>query len=76
MGVAGFRFSWLVAAQAMGGISKQSIAYKEARERYYWLLPPAVTGIVSQERKASQEQESNELVAILTSIVKKMRAKR
>ena len=57
-------------------ISKYSIACKEARETHYWLRLLTATDIISKERLAGLEQESNELVAILTSIVKKMRAKR
>ncbi|MGA7617279.1 MAG: four helix bundle protein [Thermoanaerobaculia bacterium] len=51
-------------------ISKCRIALKEARESHYWLRLFAATGIVASRRIAEILQESNELVAILTSIVR------
>ncbi len=54
-------------------ISKYSIACKEARETHYWLRLLAATDIIPHQRLASLETECNELIAILTTIVKKMR---
>jgi len=57
-------------------ISKYSIACKEARETHYWLRLLGATEILPADRLAELETECNELVAILTTIVKKMRSKR
>ena len=54
-------------------ISKCNIALKEARETYYWLRLCKETRVVSAERLNGLLKESNELVAILTTIVKKTR---
>ena len=56
-------------------ISKYSIACKEARETHYWLRLLVATELAPQERLVEIEKECNELIAILTSIVKKMRGK-
>ncbi len=56
-------------------ISKYSIACKEARETHYWLRLLATTEIMPPERLIDLETECNELVAILTTIIKKMRGK-
>ena len=56
-------------------ISKYSIACKEARETYYWLRLLAASEIFPSDRLAELETECNELVAILATIVKKMRSK-
>ncbi len=53
--------------------SKYSIACKEARETLYWLRLLAATEIVVATRLAPLIDEANELVAILTTIVKKTR---
>ena len=53
--------------------SKYSIACKEARETHYWLRLLAETEILKSEQLAPITQECNELIAILTSIVKKTR---
>jgi four helix bundle protein len=55
-------------------ISKCNIALKEARETYYWLRLLMTTKIVSVDRLRPLANESNELVAILTTIVKKSRS--
>ena len=52
-------------------ISKCSIAAKEARETRYWLRLLVAAKGVSQERLAPLIEESNQLVAILTTIIKK-----
>ena len=54
-------------------ISKCNIALKEARETNYWLRLFEKTKIVSAERLSELTKESNELVAILTTIVKNAR---
>ncbi len=57
-------------------ISKYSIACKEARETHYWLRLLVASGIVESSRIDPLTKESNEIIAILTSIIKKLRAKR
>ena len=52
---------------------KYNIACKEARETHYWLRLLAECDVVASERLQSLMNECNELIAILTSIVKKMR---
>ena len=46
------------------------IACKEARETHYWLRLLVASNIVPAEKLAPLVQESNELVAILTTIIK------
>jgi len=53
-------------------ISKCSIALKEARESHYWLRLMRATRKIDNETLLA---EWNELVAILTTIVRKTRAK-
>ena len=50
--------------------SKMQIACKEARETHYWLRLLGVTNTFPTEKLAPLIQENNELVAILTSIIK------
>lgn len=57
-------------------LSKYSIACKEARETHYWLRLLSETNLVSADRLADMILEADELIAILTSIVRKIRAKR
>jgi four helix bundle protein len=52
-------------------IAKCRIALKEARETHYWLRVLAATEIVRPKRLAPLVQEANELVAIITTIVRK-----
>lgn len=52
-------------------ISKCRIALKEARETRYWLRLFAATEIVKSARLTPLIQEANEIVAILTTIVRK-----
>jgi four helix bundle protein len=52
-------------------VSKCGIALKEARESHYWLRLLHATGQTNDERLTA---ECNELVAILTTIVRKTRA--
>lgn len=54
-------------------ISKCNIALKEARETHYWLRLFTEAGIVPPEKLEALLSESNELVAILTTIVKNAR---
>jgi four helix bundle protein len=55
-------------------ISKCNLALKEARETHYWLRLLIETGVVPANKLSELADESNELVAILTSIVKKSRS--
>ena len=50
--------------------AKMAIASKEARETNYWLRLLKDSGILSQEQCGPLLQESEELIKILTSIVK------
>jgi len=54
-------------------VSKCNIALKEAREKYYWLRLLIKTEVVPANKLSGLANESNELVAILTTIVKKSR---
>jgi len=54
-------------------IAKYSIACKEARETHYWLRLLAATELVPAHRVAELIDEANQLVAILTTIIKKTR---
>jgi four helix bundle protein len=51
-------------------LSKISIACKEARETQYWLRLLAAAEVLPASRLADLTDESNQLVAILTTIVK------
>lgn len=55
-------------------VSKISIACKEARETHYWLRLLAESETISRERLANLIRESDELIAILTSIIKNTKA--
>lgn len=55
-------------------VSKCSIALKEARETYYWLRLLVDTEVIPVSKLTNLVNESNELVAILTTIVKKSRS--
>ena len=54
-------------------LSKVSISLKEARETLYWLRLLVATDLVPQSRVKTLTAEANELVAILTTIVKKLK---
>jgi four helix bundle protein len=54
-------------------IAKYSIACKEARETHYWLRLLAASEIVPNARLQELRDEANQLVAILTAIVKNTR---
>ena len=53
--------------------AKMYIASKEARETHYWLRLLTETNIVPESRLTDLIDEANQLVAILTTIVKKSR---
>lgn len=55
-------------------VSKCNIALKEARETLYWLRMLKETKIVPGKKLDGLLAESNELIAILTTIVKKARS--
>jgi len=55
-------------------VSKYSIARKEARETKYWLRLLAESGIVSHDQTQELLAECNELIAILTTIIKKVQS--
>ena len=55
-------------------ISKCNIALKESRETYYWLRILKECKLVPADKLNNLIGESNELVAILTTIVKKSRS--
>ena len=57
-------------------VSKCNIALNEARETYYWLRLLLKTEVVPASKLSDLVSESNELVAILTSIVKKSQSAR
>lgn len=57
-------------------LTKCSIACKEARETLYWLRLLASTELLPAPRLSDITQECNELVAILTTIVKRLKEKR
>ncbi len=52
-------------------IAKARIALKEARESHYWLRLIERSGSVSPKRIHPLVQEANEIIAILTAIIKK-----
>lgn len=55
-------------------IAKAYIACKEARETHYWLRLLSATGVSEARLIDDLMVEANELIAILTTIVKKTRA--
>lgn len=55
-------------------VSKLSIACKEARETHYWLRLLSASEIVSEPRLAELLDEANQLIAILTTIIKNSKA--
>ena len=54
-------------------LSKVSIACKEARETHYWLRLFVATTLVPETLLEQLRDEANQLVAILTTIVKKLK---
>lgn len=57
-------------------ISKYSIACKEARETHYWLRLILATELLKESQINPLIEECNELIAILTSILRKLRARK
>lgn len=57
-------------------VHKHSIAQKEARESKYWLKLMAASELVPQSRLAELVQETDELIAIITSIIVKTKRNR
>jgi four helix bundle protein len=57
-------------------IAKMSIANKEARETNYWLRLLAASNVVPADKLTDLTDESNQLIAILTTIVKRSRENR
>ena len=53
---------------------KLSIACKEVRETHYWLRLLAASKVVPERRLVDLLDESNQLVAILTAIIRNTRA--
>jgi four helix bundle protein len=51
--------------------AKYSIACKEARETHYWLRLLGACNVIPEGQIAALRDEANEIVAILTTIVKK-----
>ncbi len=56
-------------------VSKYGIALKEARETHYWLRLLTASGIIPPDKTTEIEKECNELIAILTTIIKKIKTK-
>jgi four helix bundle protein len=54
-------------------VAKYAIACKEARETHYWLRLLAATEIVDEAKLRNLTDECNQLIAILTSIIKTTR---
>ncbi|MBC2710998.1 MAG: four helix bundle protein [Desulfosarcina sp.] len=56
-------------------ISKYSIACKEARETHYWIRLLIATEILPENRLTDLADECSQVIAILTSIIKKLKSK-
>ncbi|MGH7966680.1 MAG: four helix bundle protein, partial [Candidatus Binatia bacterium] len=54
-------------------VAKYSIACKEARETHYWLRLLVASQVMTDSKLQDLIDESNQLVAILTSIIKTAR---
>ena len=57
-------------------IAKMSMATKEARETHYWLRLLAAAELLPASELAAITDESSQLIAILTTIVKRSRENR
>lgn len=57
-------------------ISKCSIALKEARETNYWIRLYKETGLISKTKLNDLLNESDEIISVLTTIVKRSKAKK
>lgn len=68
--------------EAIGGqterdfFAKMSIAYKEARETYYWLRLLRDSRIISEETATSMLADCDELLKLSGSIIKTLKQKR
>jgi len=56
-------------------ISKYSIACKDARETHYWLRLLAACDVIGTDRLELLTDEADQLIAIPTTIIKKMRGR-
>ena len=56
-------------------VSKYSVACKEARETHYWLRLLVATDITPKDQLADLIDETNQLIAILTTIIRKTKPK-
>lgn len=56
-------------------ICKQSIALKEADESLYWLELLVLSEVITQDEYQSLSKDANELVALLTASIKKLKGK-
>lgn len=62
--------------EALGGhtrrefSAKMSIAYKEAREAYYWIRLLIECGLIEEKLSSSLKMDINEIIRILAAIVK------
>lgn len=54
-------------------ISKYAMPQKEARETHYWLRLLIETNIIHEDKLSDLPDECNQLVAILTTIIKNTR---
>jgi len=57
-------------------VAKMSIACKEARETHYWLRLLSQTGFIQKDIAAETADECNQLIAILTTIIKNTRERK
>ncbi len=57
-------------------LAKMSIACKEARETHYWIRLLVASELVEFKRLEGIEQEANELIAILSTICKRIKKNR
>ena len=57
-------------------LTKVSIALKEARETHYWLRLLVASEMVKESQLAELLDEADQITAILTTIVKKLKAKK
>ena len=55
-------------------ISKMGVVVEEADETLFWIEFIVDTGILSAERMTALIQEANELIAIMTTCVKKVKS--
>jgi four helix bundle protein len=57
-------------------IAKMSIAYREARETHYWIRLLVETDYIDKKAGASMLDDCTELLRIMTSVLKSMKAKK